>query len=48
MLTDHVFGRPGSVGWALACSDGLGALLAICGFWFLRGSFVAQRQLLTG
>lgn len=42
-LTDYAFGWPASVGYALAWSDGLGALAAIAGIFACRRGFVAQR-----
>jgi hypothetical protein len=44
VLTDHVFGWPASVGYALACTDGAGALAAIVAFLVSRRRFSAQRH----
>jgi MFS family permease len=44
VLTDHVFGRPASVGYALAWTDGAGALAAIVAFLVSRHRFSAQRR----
>jgi hypothetical protein len=44
VLTDHVFGRPASLGYALACTDGAGALAAIVAFLVSRRRFSAQRH----
>jgi MFS family permease len=43
-LTDHVFGWPASVGYALAWTDGAGALAAIVAFLVSRRRFSAQRH----
>jgi MFS family permease len=43
VLTDHVFGRPESVGYALAWADGVGALAAIVAFVASRHRFSRQR-----
>jgi MFS family permease len=43
VLTDHVFGRPASVGYALAWTDGAGALAAILAFLVSRRRFSAHR-----
>lgn len=44
LLTDHVFGRPASVGYALAWTDGAGALVAIVAFLASRRRFSQQRK----
>lgn len=44
VLTEHVFGRPASVGYALAWTDGAGALAAIVAFLASRGRFSDQRS----
>jgi MFS family permease len=43
LLTDHVFGRPQAVGYALAWADGVGALLAIGAFVASGRRFSQQR-----
>jgi hypothetical protein len=43
VLTDHVFGWPASVGYALAWTDGAGALAAIVAFIVSRHRFSAHR-----
>ncbi len=45
VLTDHVFGWPASVGYALAWTDGVGAVLAIAAFLVSRRRFSAHRLL---
>ncbi len=42
-LTDYVFGRPASVGYALAWTDGGGALLAVVAFLACRRRFSEDR-----
>lgn len=44
VLTEHVFGRPASVGYALAWTDGAGALAAIVAFLASRRRFSDQRS----
>jgi MFS family permease len=43
LLTDHVFGRPQAVGYALAWADGVGALAAIMALVASRRRFSQQR-----
>lgn len=43
LLTDHVFGRPQAVGYALAWADGVGALAAITALVASRRRFSQQR-----
>lgn len=43
LLTDHVFGRPQSVGYALACTDAVGALVAVAAILACRRGFTELR-----